>query len=59
LIAFASPNEQEWNQIPSDVSGGFFHKKKRAGIEILYLGLNEKRKRKGSAARYESTETIL
>jgi hypothetical protein len=51
LIALASPNEQEWNQIPSDVSGGFFHKKKRAGIEILYLGLNEKRKRKGSATR--------
>jgi hypothetical protein len=58
LIALASPNEQEWNQIPSGLSGGFLHRKKRAGIDALYLGFKENRKRKGVATRYNSTETI-
>jgi hypothetical protein len=51
LIALASPKEQEWNQIPSGFRGGFFHRKKRAGIECLYVDLKEKINKKGSAIR--------
>ena len=50
-MAFASPKEQEWNQIPSRSKGPLFHKKNRAGIDSLYFALKEKRSKKGKEMR--------
>ena len=44
--ALVSPSEHVWNQYLFLVNGGFLYKKKREGIEYLYLGLKSKNNKK-------------
>ncbi len=58
-IARASPKLQLCIHTPSRASGGFFHKKNRAGIDREYFVFKAKSSKKGSAAKYNSAATIV